>query len=73
MSALLILKTGDTPTAKKDIAEAAIREFGFEEKPLHDVLELKLGDYKPDALELKRLYGAFMATVQIAADIADQH
>ncbi|MEE9158437.1 MAG: hypothetical protein V3U60_08635 [Gammaproteobacteria bacterium] len=73
LSALLFLKTGDTPTAKRDIAEAAVRELGLEEKPLSDVFALKLGEYKPDALELKRLYGAFMATVERAADIADQH
>ena len=72
LSALLVLKTGHTPTAKGAIAEAAIRELGLDEKPLQDVLALKAGKYKPDATELKRLYGAFMATVQKAADIVDE-
>ena len=72
LGAVLILKTGQAPTAKKEIAETAARELGLDAKPLHDSLALKDGKYKPAAEELQRLYGAFMATVQKAADIVDK-
>ncbi len=73
LGALLILKTGDAPATKAEIAEAASRELNLDEQPLLDALALKSGAYKPDERELKRLYGAFVATVERAADIVDRH
>jgi hypothetical protein len=69
---LLILKTGQAPNGKQAVAEAAARELALDGKPLRDVLALKAGDYKPDAAELKRLYGAFMSVVEKAADMVEQ-
>lgn len=72
LSALLTLKTGRAPMEKRAIVEAAAREWNLDAKPLQDALALKSGQYEPDAAELKRLYGAFMSTVQRAADVVDQ-
>jgi len=73
LNALLVLKTAEAPSGKEQIVDAAVRELGLAEKTLRDVLALKSGSYRPGAAELKRLYGAFMATVQEAANIADRH
>jgi predicted nucleotidyltransferase len=72
LSVLLILRTGRSPTAKDEIAEAAIRELGLDGKPLQEALRLKSRTYIPDVTELKRLYGEFMATVQKVAEIVDR-
>lgn len=72
LSALLILKTGQAPTDKKAIVAAGARELGLDSKPLQETLALKSGEYKPNAAELKQLYGAFMSTVERAADIVDK-
>lgn len=72
LSPLLILKAGHAPITKSAIAEAAGREFGFNTKSLTDVLALKSGNYKPEVAELKRLYNAFMTTVEKAAELVDQ-
>ena len=67
-----VFQAGHAPTGKGAIAEAAGRELGLDDQPLQDVLTLKSGQYTPDATALKRLYNAFMGTVQHAADMVDR-
>ncbi len=68
---LLILRAGQAPTGKAEIANVAAREFGLDAARLRDVLALKAGEYKPDGDDLRRLYDAFMLMVQRAADAVD--
>ena len=69
---MLVLKTGQAPAGRAAIADAAIQELGLAEEPIKQTLALKAGEFKPDSSELIRLYGAFMSTVQNAADVVDQ-
>src|SRR5262249_25069023 len=69
---MLMLKTGQAPTAKNAISDAASYEFGLNNKTLQTVLEIKYGSHKPDTAELKQLYSEFMSTVQKAAEIVDR-
>jgi hypothetical protein len=69
---VLMLQAGYAPTGKGAIAAAAARHLGLDDKPPQDVLTLKSGQYTPDATALKRLYNAFMGTVQHAADMVDR-
>ncbi|MBI2927400.1 MAG: hypothetical protein HYY24_17020 [Verrucomicrobia bacterium] len=78
MSSLLInlgvlveLKTGQAPPTKLAALEAAAG-LGLPMQPAREILALKRGETKPDAAELKRLYAAFMGTVQEAARMVDQ-
>jgi len=71
LSALLMLKTGHTPTGNKAVADAASRELGLDGKTLRAVMDLKSGSYKPHRTEMKDLYASFMAAVARAADIVD--
>ncbi len=72
VSALLSLKTGDAPSGKHAIAEAAIQELQLDGKLIHDLLALKSGEYEPDAATLKQLYGGFLTTVRKTAEIVDR-
>lgn len=69
---LLLLKTGQAPDTKPAIAQAAAQTFDLPADVLPQLLALKAGQSRPDAAELKRLYDAFMALVQQAADIVDK-
>jgi hypothetical protein len=69
---LLTLKTGESPGGKNAIADAAAYEFGIDNAPLQNILDIKYGSYRPDLAELKALYNAFMSTVQTAANIVDR-
>lgn len=71
LSVLLTLKGVQVPAGKAAIAEAAARELGLDGGALRDLLALKAGEIKPDGAAVKRLYNAFMVTVQRAADIVD--
>ena len=72
LSAVLILKTGQAPTQKSAIAEAAARELELDGNTLREVLALGRGGRKANAAELRHLYDSFMETVQKAANIVDQ-
>jgi hypothetical protein len=65
------LKTGEAPTGNGDVLQAA-EKLGLDGEPLESALALRRGELKPDAAELKRLYDAFMRTVQQAAELADK-
>ncbi len=67
LSVLIELKTGEATTDVVDAAEAA----GLPGAVLRELLALGSGQLKPDGEELRRLYGAFMETVQQAAEIVD--
>ena len=71
LSVVLLLKTGQVPTGKEAIAEAAARELGLDGRVLYEVLALKGGTRQPNADELKRLYDEFMRSVEQAAEIVD--
>jgi hypothetical protein len=71
LGVLLLLKTGQAPSGKEAIAEAAARELGLDGRVLSAALALKAGTYQPTGDELKRLYDDFMATVERAATIVD--
>ncbi len=68
---LLALKGKTAPAGKAAIADAAGRDLGLDGQTLKDLLAVKAGTSKPDAEGLKRLYNAFMLTVQKAADLVD--
>ncbi len=70
LNTLAELKTGQAETTKPAIIEAAER-IGLDVQPLRDVFALKRGRLKPDAEELKQLYGRFMMTVQQAASLVE--
>ncbi len=70
LSMVVELKIGAATTTKAEIIAAA-EKIGLNNQPLRDIFALKRGELKPDAAELKRLYGAFMQTVQQAAEIVD--
>ena len=72
LGGVLVLQTGEAPLGERAIVTTACRELGLDESALQDVLALSEGRSQPDAAELKRLYGAFMATVQNAADAVDR-
>ncbi len=71
LSVLLTLKGVQVPAGKAAIADAAARELGLDGQALRDLLALKAGETKPDGAAVKRLYNAFMVTVQRAADVVD--
>jgi len=70
LSMLVELKIGAMATTKAEIIAAA-EKIGLNNQPLRDIFALKRGELKPEAAELKRLYGAFMQTVQQAAALVD--
>jgi len=70
LAVLVELKTGEAPPGNGDVLEAA-EKLGLHGRPLQSALALRRGELKPDAPELKRLYDAFMRTVQQAAELAD--
>lgn len=72
LAVLLLLKTGQTPTGKAQIADAAAQTFGLDGQLLQNVLALKARNYEPDDAELRRLYGDFMTAVEHTADVVDQ-
>lgn len=71
VSVLLTLQGREAPVGKVAIADAAERDLGLDGGTLRALLALKAGEAKPDVAELKRLYNAFMLTVQRAADLVD--
>jgi predicted nucleotidyltransferase len=70
LNVLVELKTGQAAANKLAVIKAA-EKIGLDNQPLREVLALKRGELKPDAAELKRLYDAFMMTVQQAAVLVD--
>lgn len=70
LNVLVELKTGQTAASKRAVIEAA-EKIGLDSRALREVLALKRGEVKPDAAGLKRLYDAFMTTVQQAAALVD--
>jgi predicted nucleotidyltransferase len=66
LGVLVEMKTGEAAATKVAVI-AAVEKLGVNGQPLRNVLALKLGELKPDAAELKRLYGDFMQAVQQAA------
>ena len=72
LSAALVLKTGESPTLKREIAAAAVKEFDLDATTLADVLDLRERKSKSRNGELRALYGAFMSVVQKAAHAVDQ-
>lgn len=68
---LLELKTGKPAESKQDALENAA-QLGIPLEPLRQAWALKNGELKPDSPSLKKLYAAFMDTVQQAADLADK-
>ena len=72
LSAALDLKTGGSPTPRREIAAAAAREFGLDATTLAGVLDLLDQTSKPNSDELRALYDDFMATVHKAAHAVDQ-
>jgi hypothetical protein len=72
LSALLILRTGAAPVKERDIAIAAAREIDADGALLVKLLDLRAGDFRPEAGELKDLYNGYMTIAQKAAEIADK-
>jgi predicted nucleotidyltransferase len=70
LSVVVEIRTGEILTTKV-AAIAAAEKLGINVQPLREVLALKRGELKPAAAELKRLYGAFMQTVEQAAKLVD--
>jgi predicted nucleotidyltransferase len=68
---LLELKTGKPAESKQDALANAV-QLGIPLEPLWQAWALKNGELKPDSPGLKKLYAAFMDTVQQAADLADK-
>ena len=70
LNVLVELKTGQTASSKRAVIEAA-EGIGLDCRALKDVLAIKRGELKLDAAELKRLYDAFMKSVQQATALVD--
>ena len=71
LGAALVVKTGQSPIKKRDIAETASAEFDLDFSLLQSPMELKSHDRKADVAELRTLYDSFMTTVDRTADIVD--
>jgi predicted nucleotidyltransferase len=70
LNVLVELRTGQTAASKRAVIEAA-EKIGLDCRALREVFAMKRGELKPDATELKRLYDAFMKTVQQATVLVD--
>ena len=70
LNVLVELKTGQTAASKRAVIEGA-EKIGLDCRSLREVFALKRGELKPDAAELKRLYDAFMKTVQQATVLVE--
>ena len=68
------LKTGQAPqsNSKEAIAKAWIEQFGSEGNIFLDVLKIKMGQSKPESLELKKIYNKFLSAVQNAAKLVEK-
>lgn len=71
LGVLLQLQTGTAPEGKQAILAAAAETLGLDGSALGDILALRAGTRQPGADELARLYDAFMAVVQRAAEVVD--
>ncbi len=68
------LKTGQSPqnNSKEAITKAWIEQFGPEGNIFLEVLKIKMGQIKPDAGELKKIYNQFLSAVQHAAKLVEK-
>ncbi len=68
------LKTGQSPqsNSKEAITKAWIEQFGSEGNIFLDVLKIKMGQNKPEATELKKIYNQFLSAVQHAAKLVEK-
>ena len=68
------LKTGQSPQSngKEAITKAWIEQFGSEGNVFLDILKIKMGQYKPESAELKKIYNQFITAVQHAAKLVEK-
>ena len=68
------LKTGQSPqsNSKEAITKAWIEQFGSEGNVFLDILKIKMGQYKPESVELKKIYNQFLTAVQHAAKLVEK-
>ncbi len=68
------LKTGQSPqsNSKEAITREWIEQFGSQGNVFLDVLRIKMGQKKPEAAELKKIYNQFLSAVQYAAQLVEK-
>ena len=71
LGALIELKTGERPDTKSATVARA-DQLGLNAQLLRDLLALKRGELKPNADQLKQLFGAFLETIHQAARLTEK-